>query len=37
MVEVFGDNGRGARAAVGMAALTGQMAVEIEMVIELKS
>jgi steroid Delta-isomerase len=36
MVEVFGDAGRGARAAVGMAALTGQMAVEIEMVIELK-
>lgn len=36
MVEVFGDNGRGARAAVGMAALSGQMAVEIEMVIELK-
>ena len=36
MVEVFGDNGRGARAAVGMAALTGQMAVEIEMVVELR-
>jgi steroid Delta-isomerase len=36
MVEVFGEAGRGARAAVGMAALTGQMAVEIEMVIELK-
>jgi steroid Delta-isomerase len=36
MVEVFGDAGRGARAAVGMAALTGQRAVEIEMVIELK-
>jgi enamine deaminase RidA (YjgF/YER057c/UK114 family) len=36
MVEVFGESGRGARAAVGMAALTGQMAVEIEMVIELK-
>src|SRR5260370_11908677 len=36
MVEVFGDAGRGARAAVGMAALSGQMAVEIEMVIELK-
>jgi enamine deaminase RidA (YjgF/YER057c/UK114 family) len=36
MVGVFGDNGRGARAAVGMAALTGQMAVEIEMVVELK-
>jgi enamine deaminase RidA (YjgF/YER057c/UK114 family) len=36
MVEVFGEAGRGARAAVGMAALTGQIAVEIEMVIELK-
>jgi enamine deaminase RidA (YjgF/YER057c/UK114 family) len=36
MVEVFGEAGRGARAAVGMASLTGQMAVEIEMVIELK-
>ena len=37
MVEVFGEAGRGARAAVGMASLSGQMAVEIEMVIELKS
>lgn len=36
MVEVFGEAGRGARAAVGMAALTGQMAVEIEMVVELE-
>ena len=36
MVEVFGEAGRGARAAVGMAALSGQMAAEIEMVIELK-
>ena len=36
MVEVFGERGRGARAAVGMAALTGGMAVEIEMVIEVK-
>jgi enamine deaminase RidA (YjgF/YER057c/UK114 family) len=37
MVEVFGENGRGARAAVGMVALTGGMAVEIEMVVELTS
>jgi enamine deaminase RidA (YjgF/YER057c/UK114 family) len=37
MVEVFGENGRGARAAVGMAALTGGMAVEIEMVAEVKA
>ena len=36
MVEVFGEPGRGARAAVGMAALTSRMAVEIEMVLELK-
>jgi enamine deaminase RidA (YjgF/YER057c/UK114 family) len=36
MVEVFGENGRGARAAVGMASLTKQMAVEVEMVLELK-
>jgi len=36
MVEVFGEAGRGARAAVGMAALTSRMAVEIEMVLELK-
>jgi enamine deaminase RidA (YjgF/YER057c/UK114 family) len=36
MVEVFGEAGSGARAAVGMASLTGQMAVEIEMVIELQ-
>jgi enamine deaminase RidA (YjgF/YER057c/UK114 family) len=35
MVEVFGEQGSGARAAVGMAALTGRMAVEIEMVVEV--
>jgi enamine deaminase RidA (YjgF/YER057c/UK114 family) len=35
MVEVFGEPGRGARAAVGMASLPGGAAVEIEMVIEL--
>jgi enamine deaminase RidA (YjgF/YER057c/UK114 family) len=37
MVEVFGERGRGARAAVGMAALTGRMAVEVEMVVEVKA
>lgn len=37
MVEVFGESGRGARAAVGMAALTGRFAVEIEMVVEVKA
>ena len=31
-----GEDGRGARAAVGMASLTKQMAVEVEMVLELK-
>jgi enamine deaminase RidA (YjgF/YER057c/UK114 family) len=36
MIEVFGEHGRGARAAVGMATLSGGMAVEIEMVVELK-
>jgi enamine deaminase RidA (YjgF/YER057c/UK114 family) len=36
MAEVFGETGRGARAAVGMATLSGGMAVEVEMVVELK-
>jgi enamine deaminase RidA (YjgF/YER057c/UK114 family) len=36
MVDVFGEAGRGARAAVGMATLSGGVAVEIEMVVELK-
>jgi enamine deaminase RidA (YjgF/YER057c/UK114 family) len=35
MVEVFGEAGRGARAAVGMGSLSSQMAVEVEMVLEL--
>ncbi|MEP2277953.1 RidA family protein [Maribacter sp.] len=35
MVEVFGDNGKHARAAVGMGSLPGNMAVEIEMVVEI--
>lgn len=35
MIEVFGEPGRGARAAVGMATLSGGMTVEIEMAIEL--
>jgi enamine deaminase RidA (YjgF/YER057c/UK114 family) len=35
-VEVFGEErGRGARSAVGMAALPGQIAVEVEMVLEV--
>lgn len=35
MVEVFGDRGRHARAAVGMAALPRNQAVEIELVVEI--
>ena len=34
-VEVFGDNGRHARSAVGMGALPGQVAVEIEAIVEI--
>jgi enamine deaminase RidA (YjgF/YER057c/UK114 family) len=36
MVEVFGDSGRGARSAVGMVALPGGIAVEIEAIFEVK-
>lgn len=35
MVEVFGDKGKHARAAVGMSSLPGNMAVEIEVVVEI--
>ena len=35
MVEVFGDRGRHARAAVGMASLPRGQAVEIELVVEV--
>lgn len=34
-VEVFGEAGRGARSAVGMATLPFRMAVEVEMVLEV--
>jgi enamine deaminase RidA (YjgF/YER057c/UK114 family) len=37
MVEVFGENGRAARSAVGMGSLPGNIAVEIECIIELKN
>lgn len=37
MVEVFGAAGRGARSAVGVATLPFQMAVEVEMVLEIKA
>lgn len=36
MVEVFGDNGKHARSAVGMGSLPNQIAVEIELIVELK-
>ena len=35
MVEVFGDNGKHARSAVGMGSLPNQIAVEIELIVEL--
>ena len=36
MVEVFGENGKHARSAVGMSSLPKNIAVEIEMIVELK-
>jgi enamine deaminase RidA (YjgF/YER057c/UK114 family) len=36
MVEVFGERGKHARAAVGMAALPSDIAVEIEMIVEIE-
>jgi len=35
MVTVFGDAGKHARAAVGMGSLPGNMAVEVEMIVEV--
>ena len=35
MVDVFGDNGRGGRSAVGMGSLPFQIAVEVEMILEI--
>jgi enamine deaminase RidA (YjgF/YER057c/UK114 family) len=35
-VEVFGDRGRHARSAVGMGGLPGQIAVEIEVIVEVE-
>jgi enamine deaminase RidA (YjgF/YER057c/UK114 family) len=35
MVEVFGDSGRHARAAVGMSSLPGGVAVEVEATVEI--
>jgi len=36
MVEIFGDNGKHARSAVGMNALPFNMAVEIEVIVEIE-
>jgi enamine deaminase RidA (YjgF/YER057c/UK114 family) len=36
MVELFGENGRAARSAVGMGSLPGNISVEIEVIIKLK-
>ena len=36
MVEVFGDRGKGARSAVGMGSLPGNIAVEIEAIFQVK-
>src|SRR6266446_4801868 len=36
MVEVFGENGRHARSAVGMAELPSSIPVEIEMILEVE-
>ena len=36
LVEVFGEKGKHARAAVGMASLPSNIAVEIEMVVEVR-
>lgn len=36
LVQVFGDNGKHARSAVGMCSLPKNIAVEIEMIVELK-
>jgi enamine deaminase RidA (YjgF/YER057c/UK114 family) len=37
MVEVFGENGKHARSAVGMSSLPANIPVEIEMIVELKN
>ena len=36
MVQVFGERGRHARAAVGMAVLPRDQAVEVEMIVEIE-
>ena len=36
LVEVFGENGRHARSAVGMAGLPGNVPVEVEVIFEIE-
>ena len=36
MVEIFGDKGKHARSAVGMASLPFNMAVEVEVIVEVE-
>ncbi len=36
LVEVFGDNGKGARSAVGMGTLPNRIAVEVEAIFEIR-
>jgi enamine deaminase RidA (YjgF/YER057c/UK114 family) len=36
-VEIFGEAGRGARSAVGMGSLPGQIAVEVEMILQIRA
>lgn len=36
LVSIFGENGKHARAAMGAVALPGNMAVEIEMIVEIR-
>jgi enamine deaminase RidA (YjgF/YER057c/UK114 family) len=36
MVDIFGENGRAARSAVGMGSLPGNIAVEIEAIMQLR-
>jgi enamine deaminase RidA (YjgF/YER057c/UK114 family) len=36
MVEIFGDKGKHARSAVGMYALPFNMAVEVEVIVEIE-
>lgn len=37
IVEIFGENGKHARSAVGTNALPGNIAVEIEMIVEISN